>query len=530
MKGLSLKGKLICSFGVMALLPLAIGLFTYIQVQRLTTANRVSDRLGQAHVELLNARRHEKNYFLRKEAQYLDKVKGHVEAIQTILQKEVPLEALSPEGQKLLTAAAENSSQYQAAFLQQVESDKNGGGAVQELEKPVVAAARLIESNIVTINQQMDARIASVNSQIRIGNILATCGGFVLSLGFGLSMAVWLSGRISEVECSLDGASTQTSDAAHEVSEASQQLAQGASEQAASLQETSASIVHISSSIRSTAENAHRVKESTTETRQVAEKNSQDMEHLHSRLADLTTSSRQMTSAMEEIKVSSDSIAKIIKTIDEIAFQTNILALNAAVEAARAGESGMGFAVVADEVRNLAKRSAEAARETSTLIENAIHKSDAGVRVNEEINKVLTEVDAVADRVKSGLVAITGKVESVDESMVLIVNAAKEQDQGMHEIGNAMGQLEKVTQINAAGAEESASAAQELNAQAEELKSLSAQLELIVKGYVEPRAKSSSLTTSVKKISTRTTTPVVTRGPSHDTRSARQEESFHELS
>ena len=160
-----------------------------------------------------------------------------------------------------------------------------------------------------------------------------------------------------------------------------------------------------------------------------------------------------MATAMDAIKVSSDDIAKIIKTIDEIAFQTNILALNAAVEAARAGEAGMGFAVVADEVRNLAQRSAEAAKETAVKIEGAIAKTGQGVLISGKVKQALTN--------------IATKIHQVDELAAEVATASSEQAKGIGQISTAITEMDKITQANAANSEESAASAQELNAQAE---------------------------------------------------------------
>jgi methyl-accepting chemotaxis protein len=163
-----------------------------------------------------------------------------------------------------------------------------------------------------------------------------------------------------------------------------------------------------------------------------------------------------MSLAMGEIQTSSNDIAKIIRTIDEIAFQTNILALNAAIEAARAGEAGAGFAVVAEEVRSLAQRSALAARETAAKIEGAITKTGQGV--------------AISAKVAASLGEIVEKVRQMDTLVAEVATASREQNQGVQEINSAMGQMDKVVQSNAASAEESAAAAEELNAQAEMFK------------------------------------------------------------
>ncbi len=160
----------------------------------------------------------------------------------------------------------------------------------------------------------------------------------------------------------------------------------------------------------------------------------------------------EMVTSMAMIKESSDKVARIIRTIDEIAFQTNILALNAAVEAARAGEAGMGFAVVADEVRALAQRSAQAARDTATLIEESISRSMEG-------QQKVTQVSGAIEAITSSAVRVKGLISEVSE-------ASRQQTQGIDQVSQAVAQMERVTQGTAATAEESAAASEELNAQA----------------------------------------------------------------
>ena len=180
------------------------------------------------------------------------------------------------------------------------------------------------------------------------------------------------------------------------------------------------------------------------------------------------TAMERMTAEINKIRESSDQTAKTIKTIDEIAFQTNLLALNAAVEAARAGEAGKGFAVVAEEVRNLARRSAEAAKNTADLIEGAQSHSEAGVAVSEEMKKVF-----------AGIQESSGKVGTL---VAEIAAASKEQAQGIEQVNTAVSEMDKVVQQNAANAEESASAAEEMSSQAQELNAIVGQLAAMVGG------------------------------------------------
>jgi methyl-accepting chemotaxis protein/methyl-accepting chemotaxis protein-1 (serine sensor receptor) len=182
------------------------------------------------------------------------------------------------------------------------------------------------------------------------------------------------------------------------------------------------------------------------------------MNAVSQRVAEANRTLADMMASMEQIGASSGKISKIIKVIDEIAFQTNILALNAAVEAARAGEAGMGFAVVAEEVRNLAQRSAQAARDTTSLIEESILKSTEGSRKLEEVASSIVGITEGAGRVKT-------LVDEVEAS-------SKEQAQGIDQISKAVAQMDQVTQKTAANAEESASASEELNAQSQALMSV----------------------------------------------------------
>ena len=288
---------------------------------------------------------------------------------------------------------------------------------------------------IVPIDRQQAA------TKAMIGGIAGIAGtGLLIALG----ILLWftrrsITGPLDAVAAQLTESNAQILSAAGQSSAGAQSLAQGATEQAAALEETSASMQEMSSMTRQNAEH----------TRQAAAL----IGEVDVRVRKSNESLGAMVASMTAIGESSQKVAKIIKTIDDIAFQTNILALNAAVEAARAGDAGMGFAVVADEVRNLAQRSAEAAKNTAGLIESSVAKSREG---QERVTEVADAISGIADSVSQ----VKGLVEQVSVS-------TRQQAQGIDQVSQAISQMEKVTQTTAATAEESAAAGEELTAQAE---------------------------------------------------------------
>ncbi|MFO1511405.1 MAG: methyl-accepting chemotaxis protein [Verrucomicrobiota bacterium] len=285
---------------------------------------------------------------------------------------------------------------------------------------------------------------------------------------------------IHEVVTTLSTGAEQTAAAAAQISATTQGLAEGASEQAASLEETSASLEEISSMTKRNAENADNSKRLGAQARESASAGLDRLTEMGRTLGVIKSAVNEMEGAVKEMQASSQEIAKIIKTIDEIAFQTNLLALNAAVEAARAGEAGMGFSVVADEVRALAQRSAQAAKDTSAMIESAVKRSELGGVASTKVVKSLGDVEITAKQIEDVFQGIVTHVKSLDEVVAEIAAASKEQNQGIGEVNMAVGQMDKVTQSNAASAEENASAAEELSAQTEVLKGAVKQLEGLV--------------------------------------------------
>jgi methyl-accepting chemotaxis protein len=300
----------------------------------------------------------------------------------------------------------------------------------------------------VYINEVMD-ELASLRNSL----LLATIPLILIILGL-LVIPMRQLGRLLEVASGLSSASDEVNSASGRISGVSQSLAQGSSEQAASLEETSSSLEEMASMTRTNADNSRQADALMGEMAKVVDHANQSMGGL--------------TQSMQEVSAASQETAKIIKTIDEIAFQTNLLALNAAVEAARAGEAGAGFAVVADEVRALAMRAAEAAKNTASLIEGTVDKVKEG-------SDLVTKTAAAFSQVAGS----TGKVK---ELVAEIAAATSEQAQGVDQINKAVTEMNNVTQQTAANAEESASAAEELTAQSEQMKGVVGELVALVGG------------------------------------------------
>ena len=272
--------------------------------------------------------------------------------------------------------------------------------------------------------------------------------------GVTLQVVRALTRDLREISHELGEGVGQLFSAASQVASSSQTLSQSSSEQAASLEETSATMQEMSAMTRQNAANSK-------EAAQIFSRADEMVHRADVALVD-------MVEAMKSIRDSSGKVAKIIKTVDEIAFQTNILALNAAVEAARAGEAGLGFAVVADEVRNLALRSAQSAKDTANLIDESMVASTSGADKVEHLGNAIRDITAAIGQAK----------QLVDQ----VSAASVQQATGFDQVSQAVAEMEKVTQSTAATAEESAAASEELNAQAEVAKSQVDRLTLMVDG------------------------------------------------
>lgn len=300
----------------------------------------------------------------------------------------------------------------------------------------------------------------SVAQQVYSNSLTFLIVLFCIFMASGTFLAYYITRSITKsmnaITSRIREGAQQVAAASGQLSASAGQLSQGSTEQAAAIEETSSTLQESASMMDQNLTNTKQAAQLSEHAKDAADKGNHEMQ--------------EMMSSIQEIKKSSDQIAKIIKVIDDIAFQTNILALNAAIEAARAGDAGMGFAVVAEEVRNLAGRSAQAAKDTSAIIESNIELSTKGV--------------SIAGKVREALNEITIQSKKVNELMDEVAAASQEQSLGIEQVNKSIAQVTVVTQQNAANAEESASAAEELNAQSENMKQIVEELSMLVYGTV----------------------------------------------
>ena len=458
MRHFSIAGKIWLSIGVFALGTLMSLSWSQVEGVRAEARLRVTSEAlfpatqssQQAEAAFERMAKEFQTAVLLEEASALDQAEKDGLAAAAALTTAAGLPALNPERAKsLATLASEVSGFVHEARTAYGAMVKAGGNLTPEMGatsrrlaektgvvKKAVGAAR--EQLAADLRAELAQAVRASASQrwISLAVFFVALAVSSVVVTFTIRRAIVKPIRLAITE--LTETAGQVASTSSRVATSSQSLSQGATEQAASLEETSASMEEMASMTRQNAENSH------TAAGLMAE--------VDARVKDSHQAIDGMVGSMKAIQESSQQVAKIIKTIDEIAFQTNILALNAAVEAARAGEAGMGFAVVADEVRNLAQRSAKAAKDTADLIETSIAKTDGGSQKVSQVSQAISAITSSVTKVK-GL---------VDEVSV----ASRQQSQGIDQVSQAIAQMEKVTQTTAATAEESAAASEELNAQA----------------------------------------------------------------
>jgi methyl-accepting chemotaxis protein len=338
------------------------------------------------------------------------------------------LRGLVTEAQKLAGLAAEGNLGVRG------ESGRFSGGYREIIE----GVNNTLDSVIHPVNEAA-AVLQRVAEKDLSARVTGSYKGDFAKIALALNRAVK---NLDETVNQVATMTSQVTSASSLISTGSYSLSQGASTQASSLEEVSSALQEMAATTKQNASNAIAAQGLSDSARKSAERGVDSMKRLEE--------------AIGRIKLSSDKTAKIVKTIDEIAFQTNLLALNAAVEAARAGDAGKGFAVVAEEVRSLAMRSAEAAKNTANLIEESVKNAESGVTINSEVMKNLVEIN--------------DQVNRVSEVMAEIAAASEQQTHGVDQVNTAVEQVNQVTQQTASNAEESTSAAEELAAQAMEMK------------------------------------------------------------
>lgn len=417
------------------------------RLQKISMVNKIINAGNAARIGNFKSQSTRDPELLKTTIHNLQSAEKQFDNLAAITRKEINLRQIA-DTKRAAEQYGDAMDQFLNNWLKREELDKVLGQAANQVMKAAQITSTAGVEQTLKIATAANDDLDQANTIMIVGLIVALIAGsltaFVITRG--------ITRAISRVVEGLSEGAEQVASASNQVSSASQSLAEGSSEQAASIEETSSSLEEMSSMTRQNADNANQADTLMKEANQVVITANQSM-------GDLTRS-------MEEISKASEETSKIIKTIDEIAFQTNLLALNAAVEAARAGEAGAGFAVVADEVRNLAMRSADAAKNTANLIEGTVKQVKDGGELVSRTNENFGEVARSSAK--------------VGELVAEIAAASSEQAQGISQVNTAVNEVDKVTQQNAANAEESASAAEEMNAQAVQMKQFVAELVALV--------------------------------------------------
>ncbi len=459
-RGLTIKTRILLALGAVLTAVVVVGVVIWFKVgwleeysQRATALVRLNDTLGLHRVNYLQWVHELGNGLLAGKARELRTDISKTELVKWLASADrARAEALVPAVKPVVAKLEAQTLRLKGAVGKLVQAIKAGRSDVVKIYQsqclPALEAAHhLLEQLHKIIKAEAHKAEAQVVAEVR-GVRLLVIIGFGLLVLFGL-VVVWaaahtITSDLQQISTDLEVAAGEVASAAEQVSSAGQSLADGASRQAASLEETSSAMEEMSATTRQNADSTRQARSSGQEVLKAVEEAARLME--------------QTTKAMAEIKSAGEEVSRIIRTIDEIAFQTNILALNAAVEAARAGQAGAGFAVVADEVRRLALRTADAAGDTARIIDEVVENINRGVNLVEKTQQAFQQV---LEHNRT-----TGRM--VEE----IAEASGQQAVGLEQITGAMNEINVVTQEVAALAQQSAAASQQLAGQATSMRGM----------------------------------------------------------
>jgi len=471
---LTLGRRITCGFALATVLTLGLGGFAFYEFRTvgqrvgliLTDSSPGLGRASEAEADISRAAGQLSMHIMSTDTTFTAGVEKRIGATQEDCMAQLKAyegKIKTEQDRQLYTQATETYGVWKELRDKTLELSRAGKKAEAEVlfEKqayPAYSKSRQAAAALSDLNRkngEMYAKeIVEAISSAFVGLVAGVAACTLVGVGVAVLITRWANRVLKRITGALGEGSQQVATASGEVAASSQSIAQGASEQAAALEETSAAMEEMSSMTRKNMETAEKAAVLAGQTQQSA--------------TDGNTAMMRMSEAIAEIEKSASQTAKIVKTIDEIAFQTNLLALNAAVEAARAGEAGRGFAVVAEEVRSLAMRSAEAAKNTASLIEGSVSSAKNGV--------------ALAGGVATHLEQITSAATQVNSLIAEIAAATKEHSQGLGQVNTAVSEMDKVIQSNAAGAEESAAAAEELSSQAKRVAGVCGELRMLVEG------------------------------------------------